>query len=271
MSGVAGEKNPAAAPGFWRRGLAKLDPRALLRGAVRRGLDLVYPPQCMACEAATADAHSLCVTCWNGMSLIAAPYCERLGTPFAADYGIGMLSPAAIADPPRFDRGRAVALHKGTARDLVSRLKYAERLDLALMMGRMMAQAGRDILGEADLIVPVSMHRLRLWRRRYNQAALLAEALGRETGIATLPDALERIRRTRAQVGLRRSERQRNLAGAFRLNERHRGRIEGRHVVVIDDVRTTGSTLNASAHILRKAGAARIDVLTFTLVADGEM
>lgn len=266
---AAGEKNPvAAAPlRFWRRWSA---PRPMLRGTMRRMLDLIYPPQCMACEAATADPHALCAACWAGMALISPPYCDRLGTPFPADYGPGLLSPAAIADPPRFDRGRAAALHKGAARDLVSRLKYGERLDLALVMARMMAQAGRDILADADVIVPVPMHRLRLWRRRYNQAALLAGVIGKQAGIPVVPDAILRIRRTRAQVGLRRAERQRNLAGAFRFNEARRPGIEGRNVVLVDDVRTTGATLNANAHILRKAGAARIDVLTFTLVADGE-
>lgn len=236
----------------------------------RETLALVYPPQCMACEAATAEPHALCARCWTNLPLISAPFCERLGTPFAVDFGPGMLSPAAIADPPRFDRGRAVARHLGPARDLVSRFKYGERLDLARLMARMMVSAGQDVLAEADILVPVPMHRLRLWRRRYNQAALLAQLVGRETRIEVLIDGMERVKRTRAQVGLRRNERQQNLAGAFAVPGRHANRFEGRRVVVIDDVRTTGSTLNACAHILRKAGATRIDVLTFTLVCGGE-
>lgn len=231
---------------------------------------MLYPPQCIACEAATADAHSLCVACWNGLSLIAKPYCERLGTPFAVDYGMGMLSPAAIADPPRFDRARAVARHRDTARDLVSRLKYGERLDLSRLMSKMMLQAGQELLADADLIVPVPMHRFRLWRRRYNQAALLARDISRETGVPVSLDALVRVRHTRPQVELRRGERQQNLVGAFRVPPEKTIEITGRRVVVIDDVRTTGSTLNACAHILRKAGAARVDVLTFTLVAEGD-
>lgn len=237
---------------------------------LRNGVELLYPPQCVTCEAATATPFSLCVTCWNAMPLISKPYCERLGTPFAVDYGMGMLSPAAIADPPRFDRARAVARHKDTARDLVSRLKYGERLDLATLMAKMMVQAGRDVLEDADLLVPVPMHRLRLWQRRYNQAALLANAVSRLTGVPVCLDALRRVRHTRAQVGLRRPERQQNLQGAFGIAPEHQALITGRRVVVIDDVRTTGSTLNACAHILRKAGATRIDVLTFTLVADGD-
>lgn len=245
----------------WRRFLSRFGKEALA---------LVYPPQCIACEAATAVSHALCARCWSGLPLISAPVCDRLGTPFAVDFGPGMLSPAAIADPPRFDRGRAVARHQGAARDLVSRFKYGERLDLARLMARMMVQAGHDILADADVIVPVPMHRLRLWRRRYNQAAVLAHLVGREAGIEVVIDGLERIKRTKAQVGLRRNERQQNLVGALGVPALHATRFAGARVVVIDDVRTTGSTLNACAHILRKAGAARIDVLTFTLVCGGE-
>lgn len=245
----------------------------LRRLAGRAGHSLVetiYPPQCIACERATASPFALCAACWSGMSLISRPYCERLGTPFATDYAEGLLSPAAIADPPRFDRGRAVALHRDAAKNLVSRLKYSERLDLARPLAKLMAQAGRDLLADAELLVPVPMHRLRLWHRRYNQAALLANALSAETGIPVLSDGLKRVRRTRPQVGLRRSERQKNLAGAFAVPEARMSDVTGRRVIVIDDVRTTSSTANAAAHILRKAGAARIDVLTFTLVGDGD-
>lgn len=258
--------------GWLRRASGALVRRcvAIAETATRQGVALVYPPHCIACEAATAEAFSLCVSCWNDTPFIARPYCDRLGTPFAVDYGEGLISPAAMADPPRFDRARAVALHKGTAKSLVSRLKYGERLDLAGPMARMMASAGREILGDCDLILPVPMHRARLWRRRFNQAALLANALGRETGLPVLVEGLVRRRHTPPQVGLTRAERQKNLTGAFALGPPGEMAIAGRRVVVIDDVRTTSSTLNACAHILRKAGAARIDALTFSVVTDGE-
>jgi ComF family protein len=252
----------------WGRFAARA--RRVLGQAAQGATAIAYPPQCIACEAATAEAFSLCVRCWNATPFITRPHCDRLGTPFPADYGDALISPAAIADPPRFDRGRAVALHRDTAKSLVSRLKYGERLDLARPMARLMAGAGREILVDAELLVPVPMHRLRLWRRRYNQAALLAAALSRETGIPVAPDLLTRVRRTRPQVGLSRAERQKNLAGAIRVGAGDAMALKGRRVVVIDDVRTTASTVNACAHILRKAGAARIDVLTFTLVTNGE-
>ncbi len=235
----------------------------------RGALFIVYPPQCIACTNATGEAHALCAACWAGIPFISDPVCARLGTPFAHDFGLGMLSPAAIADPPRFDSARAVAIHDGAAKAMVARLKYGERLDLARAMARMMVQAGGPLLASADVLLPVPMHRGRLWQRRYNQAALLANEIGTLAQKPVLLDTLRRVKRTPPQVGLTRNERRNNLAGAFRIDPGQKATIEGRHCLVIDDVRTTGSTLNACAHILRQAGAARIDVLTFTLVPDG--
>lgn len=212
------------------------------------------------------SAQALCPACWAELPLIEAPCCDRLGVPFAADYGAGLLSPAAIADPPRFDRARAVALHKDGARALVSRLKFGERLDLAHVMGTMMAHSGREVLAGAQMLIPVPLHWWRLWRRRFNQAALLADVVGRASGVPVEKHLIRRIRHTRPQLGLSRDERRANLIKAFGMAPGGAEAVRGKAVVLIDDVRTTSSTLNACAHILRKAGAARIDALTFTLV-----
>ncbi len=243
-----------------------------VRDGVRRlasaAIGLVYPPTCVACGGATGQPHALCAACWRGLRLIERPYCERLGTPFALDLGIGsLLSPGAIAEPPVFGRARAVAIYDGTARDLVHRLKYGDRLDLARLMGRMMASAGREVLDEAELIVPVPLHGLRLWRRRFNQSALLARTIG---GIAGKPcelHALVRVKATRPQVGLTRAQRAANLQGAFRVADSARSRIAGRRLLLIDDVSTTGATGNAAARVLLRAGAAGVDLLTFATVA----
>jgi len=244
--------------------------RTLMLRLRRSAVEMIYPPQCVACEAATASAQALCPACWAGLPLIEAPCCERLGIPFSVDYGPGLLSPAAIADPPRFDRGRAVALHKEGARALVTRLKFGERLDLAHVMGTMMAQAGRELLADSDMLIPVPLHWFRLWRRRYNQAALLADVVSRLSHVPVEKHLLRRIRHTRPQLGLDREARRQNLVKAFAVADGSKERVKGRNVVLIDDVRTTSSTLNACAHILRKAGAARIDALTFTLVDGAE-
>lgn len=244
--------------------------RAWLGSGLGAAIGLVYPPSCASCGAATAQAQGLCPSCWSGLALIDRPYCERLGTPFAVDLGPGLVSPAAIADPPVFARARSVCRFEGTARDLVHRLKYGDRPDLAIMLGRMMAQAGAELLAEADLLVPVPLHRTRLWRRRFNQAAALSQALTRRTGVATAPTALARVKRTRQQVGLTRAQRAENLQGALRVRQSSRSLVEGRRIVLVDDVLTTGSTANAASRALLRAGATAVDVLTFArVVTDG--
>ncbi len=239
-----------------------------LRAGLRGAVGIVYPPTCIACQAATGEAQALCPACWGDIAFIARPYCERLGTPFAVDLGDGLVSPAAIADPPVFARARAACRFDGTARDLVHRLKYGDRTDIALAMGRMMAQAGRDLLPDAGLIVPVPLHRTRLWSRRFNQAAALGRVVAGQSGIALAPLALARVKRTRQQVGLTRAQRADNLQGAFRVPPGARPQIEGRRILLVDDVLTTGATANAAARALLRAGATAVDVLTFARVVN---
>ena len=237
---------------------------------LRAAVDIVYPPSCVACQAATGEAQALCPACWSEMRFIERPYCERLGTPFAVDLGDGMVSPAAIADPPVFARARAVCRFDGTARELVHRLKYGDRTDLALTMGRMMTQAGRELLPQADVIVPVPLHRFRLWTRRFNQAAALAQVVAQGSGVPLAPLALARVKRTRQQVGLTRAQRADNLQGAFKVPPPARPQIEGRRILLVDDVLTTGATGNAAARALLRGGARAVDILTFArVVADG--
>ena len=241
------------------------------RGGLGAAVGLVYPPTCAACGAATGTPHTLCAACWSGLALIERPYCEHLGLPFAVDLGVGALvSPRALADPPVFARARAVARYDATARGLVRRLKYHDRLDLARTMGAMMRGAGRELIGGADLVVPVPLHPLRLWRRRFNQAALLAAEVARG-GPPHAPGLLARVKRTRPQVGLTRPARAQNLQGAFRVPDAHRPRLAGRRVLLVDDVLTTGATANAASRALVRGGARAVDVLTFALVADDSL
>lgn len=235
----------------------------------RAGLDLVLPPVCMACRRPVDRAHGLCGPCWGRLQPIERPYCERLGIPFGFDLGEGALSAEAIASPPPFERARAAVLFEEVARDLVHGLKYHDRIELVRFIGRMTARAGRDLLPEAELIVPMPLHRRRLWVRKFNQAALIAAEVGRASGVAVDPAALLRIRPTRPQVGLNERERAENVRGAFRVPASHRARIEGRSILLVDDVLTTGATAAAATRALKRAGAARVDVLTFARVAAG--
>jgi ComF family protein len=229
-------------------------------------LDLLLPPLCLGCARLVGGAGTLCPKCWQRLDLIERPYCERLGTPFSADLGYGLISPKAIAEPPAFARARAVARFDGTGRLLVHRLKYSDRLDLSAAMGGWMARAGAELLAEADLLVPVPLHRLRLWGRRFNQAGELAKAISRRADVPVAHEALVRRKATRSQVGLSAGERARNLSGAFRAGDKPL--IAGKRIVLIDDVMTTGATLNSAARVLRRAGAAEVDALVFALVAE---
>ena len=255
-----GDNAPAA---LWAHRAAALGSRL---GAA--ALDIVFPPTCLACRAATHAHGALCPQCWSRMRFIERPFCERLGTPFEHDLGDGLLSPQAMADPPVFARARAVArFEDGPARRLVHRLKYSDRAELARPIGRWMARAGAELLADADLLVPVPLHPLRLWRRRFNQAAALAREISREIGVTCDPGALRRVKATKSQVGLSRNQRAENVQGAFRVAEG--ADLKGRKIVLVDDVLTSGATLNAASRILLRAGVARVDALVFARVVTG--
>jgi ComF family protein len=236
------------------------------RAAATAAIDLLYPPTCIACQSATGAPQTLCAGCWSSIRFIERPYCERLGTPFPVDLGAPLLSPAAIADPPVFQRARAAARYDDVARTLVHRLKYGDRLELAQALGAMMTRAGAELLKEADVIVPVPLHRWRLWRRRFNQAMALSAVVARQSGVPCDPFLLARVKATRQQVGLTRPQRQDNLQGAFRVPPDAKPRLLGRRVLLVDDVVTTGSTANAAARVLLRGGAASVDVLAFARV-----
>ena len=239
-----------------------------LRGLPRGALSLIYPPTCSGCRSATADPGALCPSCWAGLRLIDATWFMP-GSGHDVDLGVGaLLAPRAIAEPPVFARARAVALYDEVARRLVHRLKYEDRLDLAMPMARMMGACGRELIAEADCVVPVPLHRLRLWRRRFNQAALLARPIASAAGLPFFPRTLMRVRATRSQVGLTRAARAENLSGAFKVPKAERHRLQGRRVLLVDDVTTTGATGNAAARALLRGGAASVDLLTFALVGE---
>lgn len=240
--------------------------RLMAQEAGRMAIGLLYPSGCIACQAATGEPHGLCAACWSGIRFIERPFCERLGIPFQVDLGQPLLSPAAMADPPVFERARAVAEYDGTASLLVHRLKYNDRLELARALGGMMVRAGAELLKDTDVIVPVPLHRWWLWRRRFNQAMALAKVVSTESGVPCNPSLLHRVKRTRRQVGLTKAQRQENLQGAFRVPPEAKARLAGKRALLVDDVLTTGSTANAAARALLRGGAASVDILAFARV-----
>jgi ComF family protein len=221
-----------------------------LQAPLRRALDLALPPLCPACREPIGSGKGLCAACWSKLSPIAPPYCERLGIPFVYDPGPGILSMQAIADPPAYTRARAA------------------RLDLAPMIGGWMVRAGKELLAEADVLVPVPLHWRRLWARRFNQAALLAQVISRITRVPAVNDVLVRVKATPHQVGLSRTERAENVQGAFRVSAKSRTQIAGRCVLLVDDVLTSGATADTCARALLRAGAGHVDVLVFARVVE---
>lgn len=229
-------------------------------------VDLAAPSLCLVCAGPVGEPASLCLTCWNKLRQIDEPVCDALGTPFAYDQGEGSLSAAALADPPPWDKARAAVLFDETAGKLVHALKYLDRQEAGLLMARLMARAGRGLLAEADIILPVPLHRFRLWQRRFNQSAFLAQQLSRLSGRPWHSRLLVRRKHTRAQVGLEREARRKNVKDAFHLTPEGISAIAGKSVLLVDDVRTTGATAEACSSALKQAGAARVAVLSFALV-----
>jgi len=238
-----------------------------VRGVLRSALDLALPRLCPACRE-TVEGRGLCASCWSKLSFITRPYCERLGIPFVYDPGPGILSMEAIADPPSYNRARAAVRFDEISRALVHALKYGDRLDLAPMMGRWVAQAGRELLADADALVPVPLHWRRQWARRFNQSAMLAATISAASGVPIAAGALKRVKATVQQVGLSRAERGDNIQGAFRVPETGKAAVAGRRLVLIDDVLTSGATVEGCARALLRAGAANVDVLIFARVAE---
>src|SRR6187399_993278 len=197
---------------------------APFRAFFGRALDVALPTLCPACRE-PVGGNGLCAPCWSKLSPIAPPYCERLGIPFAYDPGPGVLSMEAITNPPAYHRARAAVRYDDIARALVHALKYGDRLDLAPTMGRWMARAGRELLADADALIPVPLHWRRQWARRFNQSAALAGVISGLTGVPIVHGGLKRLRATPQQVGKSKTERADNVQGAFRAAMEHESDI----------------------------------------------
>jgi ComF family protein len=239
-------------------------PARLLRRSAVGLLDLLLPPRCLGCGGSIGGDGELCPACWRGITFLAPPCCDCCGLPFPYASGEGTLCGACIADHPHFDRARAVFKYDDASRGLVLGFKHGDRTHGAKAYGRWLRRAGAELLADADLLIPVPLHWTRLFARRYNQAALLAHAIRAAGGPRVAPDWLLRRRRTPSQGHRNRSGRAENVRGAFALR---RGRsVAGQRIVLIDDVFTSGATVGECARILRRAGAARVDVLTLARV-----
>ncbi len=234
-------------------------------------LNALLPPRCLGCGCVVARTAALCADCWRGVQFLDPPLCALCGFPLEYDLGPEALCGACVREPPGFDRARAVMRYDEGSRGLVLGFKHADRTEGAVAYGAWLARAGAELAAEADLIVPVPLHWMRLFARRFNQAALLAQALGRETGLPVVPDLLLRRRRTPSQGRLSVDQRRRNVAGAFAVKGARAPLLADRRVLLIDDVLTTGATAAACARTLRRGGARSVDVLVLARVVRGRM
>ena len=241
---------------------------------VRRGLDLLLPPQCLACRELVDRPGLLCAQCFSGAQMIVPPFCMSCGVPLASATSVSGLATfdlscgRCLSEPPRFTRARSVFIYDNVAREIVHDLKYGDRLEGRASFGVWLARAGGEFASSADFIVPVPLHYLRLVRRRYNQAAILAKALAQHARRPLAVDALRRIRPTKSQTGLSAEARASNMRGAFAVRKTWLSRIKAAQIVLVDDVMTTGATVDACARALKKAGAGEITVLTLARVKD---
>lgn len=224
-------------------------------------LHQLFPPHCPACGVPVAAGGNLCPECFGALHHITAPLCACCGIPFALPTPEGTLCPECISTPPSFDHARAVVVYNDIAGTLVGNLKYHDRMAMLHRLAAQMQQAGGGLLANTDVLVPVPLHWRRLLKRRYNQSAWLAYQLSALSGLPCAPDALARIRHTKPQTGMPRSQRQKNLRAAFAVHAPEA--VAGKRVLLVDDVLTTGATANACANALKKAGALQVNVLAF--------
>lgn len=238
---------------------------------MQAALRLVYPAQCLMCDALVEEDFALCPDCWKDTPFIAGLVCDACGTPLPGeDPGLAILCDDCLAIARPWERGRAAMLYQGRGREIVLALKHGDRLDLARPAARWLARAAAPLIRPGMVVAPVPLHWLRLLRRRYNQAALLSAALARGTGLAHVPDLLCRTRRTPTQDGRDRQGRFANLSEAIAVTPRQAKAIAGRPVLLVDDVMTSGATLAAAAEACLAAGAAEVSVVVLARVAKAD-
>lgn len=237
---------------------------------ISKAIDLILPPRCIQTGEIVARQGTLAPAAWQDLRFITSPFCQTCSYPFEFETEGSVQCAACLADPPPFASARSVLAYDDASRGMILKFKHGDHLQAVPTLVPMMARAGADMIPQVNVIVPVPLHRWRLLRRRYNQAALLGKGLARETGRISIPDALLRTRSTASQGHLKAKEREDNVRNAFFLNPRHAETLKGKSVLLVDDVYTTGATVRACARALLKGGVSAVHVLTVARVVRPE-
>jgi predicted amidophosphoribosyltransferase len=235
---------------------------------LQAAVQLIYPAQCLTCDARVTTDFGLCGPCWRATPFIGGLVCDQCGTPLPGeDTGKAEQCDDCLTIARPWSQGRAALLYKDNARQMVLALKHGDRLDLARPATAWLHRVARPIIRPGMLVAPIPLHWFRLIRRRYNQAALLSAGVAKLNGLDHCPDLLQRPRHTGTQDGRDRDGRFANMAAALRLHPRHAARVAGRHILLVDDVMTSGATLAAGAEACVAAGASAVSVLVLARVA----
>jgi ComF family protein len=233
-------------------------------------VDTILPPRCVFTGEAVDAQGTISPKAWASLGFITAPYCRTCGFPFEIDAGGEALCGACLKEPPLFDKGRSALRYDDASRDFILGFKHGDRTHAAVSMVPWLKIAGAEFWDEADMIVPVPLHRWRLLRRRYNQAAIMALTLGRALNKKVMPDILLRTRATPSQGHLRAKEREENVKHAFVIHPKRTTIVTGKNIVLIDDVYTTGSTVTECTKALKEVGATKVFVLALARVVRPE-
>ncbi|HEY1096314.1 MAG TPA: ComF family protein [Alphaproteobacteria bacterium] len=233
----------------------------------QRLIDLILPPRCPVTGELVSISGTLSANYWQTLNFIQNPQCACCGLPFATQEETGTLCGPCISDPPPFKIARSALYYDDASSPLILKFKHADRTLLAPLLAQWLQHCAPVDIRDADYIIPVPLHRWRLLKRRYNQAAELARSLSIKTSIPWLPHTLQRKRATESQGHKSATERHDNVRNAFRIPDTAKAKLKGKKIVIVDDVYTTGATLKACCKTLHKAGAKEIIVLTLSRVA----
>lgn len=227
-------------------------------------LDIIIPPVCLSCKDVVQEQGQICAECWQNIPLISKHKCNKCGLPFEFDMGKGAKCQQCSSSKPKFKKVLAVCKHEGTARKLAVNLKFNDRTHLAPYIASMMVSMGRELLEKTDIIIPVPLHSRRRLFRKYNQSALLGQQIAKQSGVDYSPFVMKRVRSTTPQTRLSKKDREKNVKDAFSVTNKLA--VEGKRILLIDDVMTTGATINECTAALKEAGVKHVNGLVFSRV-----